>query len=67
MSPVEIFAVGKPINKIIFCEELLMMLESSLVGKNPPVELIVIAKLNPLNSLTPEKVNKIKINAVKNR
>jgi hypothetical protein len=36
-----------------------------LVGRKAPVELIVIARLKLLNSLIPEKVNKIKTIAVK--
>ena len=50
---------------IIFCEECLIISESSLVGRKAPVELTLIAKLKLLKSLIPEKVNKIKIKPVK--
>ena len=53
------------IANIIFCEECLIISESSLVGRKAPVELMVIAKLRLLKSLTPEKANKIKIKVVK--
>ena len=40
---------------------------SSLDGKKPPRELIVIAKFKLLKRRTPENTNNVKINADKNK
>jgi len=45
--------------KIIICVSLTKIDESSFTGKNPPEEIMVIAKLRELNDLNP-KIFKIK-------
>ena len=52
---------------IIFCDVNLIMSESSFVGRKAPAELTVIDKFKLCKSLTPEKLNRTKIKAVKKK
>ena len=49
--------------KITICKSLVKIDESSFTGRNPPDEIIVIAKFNELNNLIPKmfKIKKIAI------
>ena len=51
--------------KIIICEFWTSIVERSFAGKNPPEEIMVIARFNELNDLIPNKLRIIKIANVK--
>ena len=50
---------------IVTCKSLIKISERSLTGKNPPDEIIVIAKFKELNDLIPNKFKIINITMVK--
>ena len=67
MYPKKILKKETSINreKIIICEFCISIVEISFTGKNPPDEIMVIARFKELNDLIPKKFKIINIANVK--